>query len=114
MKEKCRRAAAQWSAPSAGSAAAESSSCAVRDHGAGLHADVSPCKVPQTYSNASELSHHRLERLLVLLQQRVQLLVFVLERLVLQHQMRRESLKLGLELLCTVSWLIPLEIAHHH
>lgn len=55
----------------------------------------------RTYSNATELAHHRLKRLLILLQQGVQLLVLVLQRLVLQHQVRCERLELRLKFLCT-------------
>jgi hypothetical protein len=52
-----------------------------------------------THSNTSELAHDILQRTLVLLQQSTKLFILMLQRLILQNQMRRELLELRAEFL---------------
>lgn len=42
--------------------------------------------VPSSYGNAPELPHDRLESLLILLQQRIELLILVLKLLILEDE----------------------------
>ena len=53
-----------------------------------------------TYRDAPKLAHHRLQRLLILLQKRIQLLVLMLQLLILGDEVRRERFELRCELLC--------------